>query len=124
MWVGGEGWLSNRCTSCYLYHPAGSLQFASSLQYILSISLTMHVSSHTSVMHAGANLHCHAYAPPTPSSPCCLQALRQMGLEGVLVLDVPPGTPADKAGMQVGGWVQGGDMCRLKLSEAVGQAAH
>ena len=37
-----------------------------------------------------------------------LQALRQMGLEGVLVLDVPPGTPADKAGMQVGraglGW--------------------
>lgn len=31
-----------------------------------------------------------------------LQALRQMGLEGVLVLDIPPGTPADKAGMQVG----------------------
>ncbi|KAI7844815.1 hypothetical protein COHA_001694 [Chlorella ohadii] len=28
------------------------------------------------------------------------QALRQMGLEGVLVMDVPPGTPADKAGMQ------------------------
>lgn len=28
------------------------------------------------------------------------QALRQMGLEGVLVLDVPPGTPADKAGLQ------------------------
>ena len=31
-----------------------------------------------------------------------VQALRQMGLEGVLVMDVPPGTPADKAGMQVG----------------------
>lgn len=28
------------------------------------------------------------------------QALRQMGVEGVLVLDVPPGTPAAKAGMQ------------------------
>lgn len=29
-----------------------------------------------------------------------LQAVRQMGLQGVLVLDVPPGTPAAKAGMQ------------------------
>lgn len=38
-------------------------------------------------------------------APCCVcvQALRQMGLEGVVVLDVPPGTPADKAGLQVGG---------------------
>lgn len=31
------------------------------------------------------------------------QALRQMGIQGVLVLDVPPGTPAAKAGMEVGG---------------------
>lgn len=28
------------------------------------------------------------------------QALRQMGIQGVLVLDVPPGTPAAKAGME------------------------
>lgn len=42
------------------------------------------------------------------------QALRQMGLEGVLVLDVPPGTPADKAGMQVGRCVgRCGSLCEL-----------
>lgn len=48
--------------------------------------------------------------------PLCMQALRQMGLEGVLVMDVPPGTPADKAGMQVGsccGCVP--EMCTLVL---------
>ena len=41
------------------------------------------------------------------------QVLRQMGLEGVLVLDVPPGTPAAKAGMQVG---------RGRVAGAVGEA--
>lgn len=28
------------------------------------------------------------------------QTLRQLGLEGVLILDVPPGSPAAKAGLQ------------------------
>ena len=51
-------------------------------------------ASCATISHISRILH-----PP----PClAVQALRQMGLEGVLVLDVPPGTPADKAGLKVG----------------------
>lgn len=54
-----------------------------------------------------ASLHGPAAKPYSMAAgslphPNPLQALRQMGVEGVLVLDVPPGTPAAKAGMQVG----------------------
>ena len=45
-----------------------------------------------------------------------MQALRQMNLQGVLVLDVPPGTPAARAGMQ--GIVRDGDG-RLVIGDVI-----
>ena len=66
-------------------HPHGCLRMQHGVRGSIAASALFHTS-------------CASCTPPC----LAVQALRQMGLEGVLVLDVPPGTPADKAGLKVG----------------------